>query len=148
MYVLFQLALWWLFHTTIFFWKVTFPFHARAFQISGRNKSIHLICAIVGVLLPLVPIIALMANNGLDVQNQNENSTSQRKVSLFLSGGLGFGSSRFPPILCTGTDPDTIFYSLVLAIDIILAFGCTLLIIIIWSIHRVSLQNLFPDGAV
>ena len=56
-----------------------------------------------------------------------------------MSGGLGFRYSRFPAILCTGTDRDVIFYSVVLPIDIMLASVCTMMITVLWSVHRVSL---------
>ena len=138
-YVLCQLALWWLFHTVSLFWKVIFPFHARSFDVSGKVKYIHIICVIVGILLPLLPIITSMAKFAMDIRKQNENSTSQIKNDLFLSGGLGFRSSRFPAILCSGRDADVIFYSVVLPIDIILASGCTMLISLLLSVHRVSL---------
>ena len=138
-YMLCQLALWWLFHTVSLFWKIMFPFHARSFNMSGKVKYIHITCVIVGILLPLLPIITLMAKFAVDIRKQNENSTSQIKNDLFLSGGLGFRSSRFPAILCTGNDHDVIFYTVVLPIDIILASGCTILISVLWSVHSVSL---------
>ena len=138
-YVLGQLALWWLFHIVSLFWKIKFPFHARSFEMSGKFKYIHIICVIVGIMLPLLPIISSMAKFAVDIRKQNNNSTSQIKNDLFLSGGLGFRSTRFPAILCSGTDADVIFYSVILPIDIILASGCTMLITVLWSVHRVSL---------
>ena len=66
-----------------------------------------------------------------DIENSANNVT-------FLSGGAGFRITRFPPILCPGSDSDAVFYSLVLELDLIVAIGCTLLIIILWSVLRVS----------
>ena len=107
--------------------------------MSGKVKYIHITCVIVGILIPLLPIITSMAKFAADIRKQNEKFTSQIKNDLFLSGGLGFATSRFPPILCTGRDQDVIFYTVVLPIGIILASGCTILINIFWSVHKVSL---------
>ena len=136
-YILCQMAVWWLFHTASLFWKVIFPFHSRSVEVSGRVKYIHITCVIAGILFPFVPIITSMSKLAVDVRERAENGTSSHQ--LFLSEGLGFFSSRFPAILCTGSDRDAVFYSLILPIDLILATGCTLLLIIFWSVHRVSL---------
>ena len=87
---------------------------------------------IAGVILPLVPIIASMADYAVDLKQSNVNNVT------FLSGGMGFGQTRFPSILCTATDRDITFYSVVLPIDLILLFGCTLLVVIFWVVHKVS----------
>lgn len=135
-YVLCQMAIWWLFHTSTLFWKVVFPFHSRSFEVSGRIKYIHITCIVMGIVLPFIPIITSMSKFAADVQRRSDNTTSS--THLFLEGGLGFGTIRVPAILCTGTDRDAVFYTQVLPIDLILAVGCTLLLIIIWSIHKVS----------
>ena len=80
-----------------------------------------------GVLLPLVPIIAAMADFAVDVRKQNKD---------FLSGGMGFGPTTFPSILCSSTDLDVDFYSSVLFMGIIGASGCTMLLIIVWYLHK------------
>ena len=132
--MLYQMTLWWLFHVTSLFWKVVFPFHAQSFS---NIKLIHITSIILGILLPVVPIITIMTKFAVNLQKQSENSPSQLKNSLFLSGGLGFGATGFPTILCNGMDPNAVFYSFSMIIDIIVAFGCTLLLIIFWSIHKV-----------
>lgn len=44
----------------------------------------------------------------------------------------------FPPVLCT--PDDTIwFYSMTLVLDIICIVGVTLLIVVLWKIHKVTL---------
>ena len=134
-YTLVQLATWLLFHTVALFWKIAFPFHARSFKASQKIKYIHIACAIAGFTLPLVPIIASVADSAVDYDPSTTNIS-------FLDSGLGFAQTRFPPILCTGSDGDVVFYSVVLPIDIALAFGCSLLIYIFWMIHKVMLE--FP----
>ena len=135
MYIHFQLALWWIFHITIIFWKIVFPFHARSFG-NVKMKYIHMTCIILGILLPLLPIIMSMANLAVDIQKQNENSTSELRNSLFVSGGLGFGPTGYPHNQCSASDPDAIFYSNTLIVDIFMACGCTMFLIIVWSVHR------------
>ena len=99
------------------FWKIRFPFHARSFETAHRIKYIHITMVIVGLVLPTLPVIvAFTAGN-----------PSTR----------GFGLTRFPPILCTSLQSDPTFYSLVLPINIVLAIGVPLLIVLFWIIHKV-----------
>ena len=139
MYCLNQTWIWWFFHISSFFWKVVFPFHSRSFEVSGRIKHIHISCAVIGIVLPFIPIITSMSKFAADVHGQANNESSPGE--LFLSGGLGFASPRFPAILCVGSNRNVVFYSLVLPIDLILAIGCTLLLIIFWSVHKVSTNS-------
>ena len=128
-YTLMQLATWWVMHTAALFWKIKFPFKSRSLEVSHKIKYIHGACIVAGIIIPFVPIIASVADSAVDYDSSTNRS--------FLSTGLGFGLTRFPPILCTGTDSATVFYSLVLPIDIALAIGCPLLIYIFWIIHKV-----------
>ena len=136
-----QMLIWWLLHTANLFLEVKFPYHARSFKISSRKKYIHITCVIFGILLPLVPIIIIMANTAVDLQRQNENSTSQHGNNVFLSEGLGFGHNELPTLLCASTNTDATFYSLLIIIDVILACGCTMLIIVFWSVHKIYIKK-------
>ena len=137
-YILGQLTMWWIFHTSTLFWKLVFPLHAQS--MLGKIKYIHITCVILGFLLPLVPIISSMAKFAMDPSNTFGNSSNPRSRSdSFISGGLGFGPTRFPTVVCSSSDPDVIFYSLIVPIDIVLACGCTMLIIIFWSLYKVSI---------
>ena len=136
-----QMLIWWLLHTVNLFCEVKFPYLARSFKTSGRKKYIYIICIIVGILLPLVPIIIVMADTAVDLQKQNENSTSQHRNSLFLSEGLGFGHITLPALICESTNTDATFYSILITIDVILACGCTMLIIIFWSVHKIYIKR-------
>ena len=69
-----------------------------------------------------------MADFAVDFRKQNKN---------FLSGGLGFGPTTYPSILCSSTDLDVNFYSYSLLEDIIVASGCTMLLIIVWYLHKI-----------
>ena len=112
-YGLFQLSVWW------FFWKIKFPFHARSFEASHRTKYVHITMVAVGLVLPALPVI----------------------VTFTTGDPSGFGLTRFPPILCTGLQRDSTFYSLVLPVNILVAIGIPLLIIIFWIIHKVMIVH-------
>ena len=138
LYIYCQSTVWWLFHIVFLFWKVVFPLHAR---FSGKVKYIHMTCILLGIVLPLIPITTSIADFAVDLQKQNENSTSQFRNNVFLSRGFGFEVDRFPPILCSSINHDAIFYSYVLTTDIMLGCGCTLLLIVAWSIHKYYKRN-------
>ena len=120
-YALFQLAVWWFCHVVSLFWKIRFPFHARSFETTHRIKYIHIAMVIVGLVLPTLPVIVAFTTGTPTTR--------------------GFGMTRFPPILCTGLQRDATFYSLVLPINIALAIGVPLLIIIFWIIHKVHVYD-------
>ena len=114
-YTILQEALWWFIHIIAIFWKVGFPFHARTLQTGHWNKYLHITGVLIALVLPIIPVI----------------------VSATIGG---FGMIRFPPILCTGKNADATFYSLIVPIIILLQSGITLLLIMIWIIHRVSIM--------
>ena len=126
-YSLLQLAMFWLCHVLALFWKIRFPFHSRSFQMAHRTKYVHMAAVVLCILVPFVPIVATMSQYG-----------HGRSSVEAATGGLGFGITRFPPLLCTGRHADTTFYSLILPILVILMIGMTILLIIFWIIHRVS----------
>ena len=114
-YGLFQLIVWWFCHEVSLFWTIRFPIHAKRFETSRRVKYFHITMVVVGLVLPTLPVI----------------------VTFTTGDPSGFGMTRFPPILCTGLQKDSTFYSLVLPINILMIIGIPLLIIIFWTIHKV-----------
>ena len=136
-----QVLIWWLFHTANLFLEVKFPYHARNFKISSRKKYIHLTCFIAGILLPVVPIVIIMADTAVDLQKQNEKSASHQRNNLFLLEGLGFGHLTIPALFCASTNSNATFYSLLIMTDVIVACGCTMLIIVFWSIHKIYIKR-------
>ena len=133
-YTILQTAIWWLFHTTALLWKIRYPFHARTFQMSHKIRYVSAVCIIVGLLVPLVPIIASMADYAADLRT---NTDLQRRNVTFLSGGLGYRQIRFPPILCSGGNNNVVYYTSILPINLIVIVGLTELIILFWTIYRV-----------
>ena len=124
-YALLQLAIFWLSHVLVLFWVLQFPFHWRSFD---KVKYVHLICVVMGILVPFIPIIATMS--------QFAHGKSAAEAA---KGGLGFGVTRFPSLLCSGRDEKTTFYALsVLPIILIIMVGMTILILVFRIIHKVS----------
>ena len=136
LYILLQVAFWWFFHIAAFFWKVKFPFHARSVAKSSKVKHIHIGCVIAGLMLPLVPIIAVMGDFALKLTN--DEFLKSNNVT-FTSGGLGFTTTTFPVAFCNPVNEKLPFYVLVVPIIILLAIGSVLLVLIIHQIHKVSI---------
>ncbi len=112
---------WWICHVSVLFWKIKFPFQARSFDMSKRVNYIHVACIFVSLLVPLIPILVTIGNN-LDED---------------LVGTVGFTLTRFPPLLCTSVDSNATFYALVLPIILIMDIGLTLLLLMVWIVHKV-----------
>ena len=127
-----SLALWWLMVTVTLFWKICFPLDLQIREAKKQTKYIHLGFSLVGLLVPLIPVIAVLAH--FRVQNPS--------LSDFVSGGLGFNSVRSPPLACNTASVNLIFYTTILPITFILAVGLTLVLLIFWLIHRVSMYNI------
>ena len=113
-YTLFQTAVWWFLHVAALFWGIRFPLQAKALATSNCQKYFHLVMVLLGLTLPIIPVIATLASGG-------------------------FGLTRFPVILCTGKKGAATFYSLVLPIGILMQIGVSLLILIFWTIYKVTI---------
>lgn len=135
-YVMLQLALWWLFHIIALLGMMKYPF---SFQTANKIRCIHVACIIAGLVIPLAPVITPMAHFAMHLKSD---SLLARKNVTFVSGGMGFITPAFPPVLCSGGDKDSVFYSLALPLNIILILGINCLILLCWSIHRVSAHAL------
>ena len=125
-YCIFQLAVLWFCHLVALFWKVRFPLQARSFQKANRMKYIHITCIAIGVLAPVIPVIAT-------ISQFSHGKSSDEAVK----GGLGFGVTRFPPLMCTGKHGNTIFYSFTVPSAIMLMIGIALIATLFWIIHKV-----------
>ena len=65
----------------------------------------------------------------------NINSTSN--IS-FWSGGAGFQPLSYPGFLCSGSDNTVFYYTVILPLNLMMIFGVTLDVLIIWLITKVS----------
>ena len=110
LYLIGQMTVWFASHFTILFLKLVFPFHVPS---TRKLKYICIAYVIMGIVLPLFPVITSVTASGVDYQNLPDNSTS---ILTFFSEGLGFRSPRFPPFLCLTTSMDGVFYSFLIPI--------------------------------
>lgn len=125
-YCMLQLNIWWVFHVCVLFWKVRFPFHSL--KNAHRMFKIHLTLVVLGIIIPLLPVIATIAHSqtpGFYTRND-------------FPEGLGFGLAQFPPILCYTLDKDIVFYSFILPVTFLMFVGITVLLITIWIVHKVK----------
>ena len=139
LYVVLQLVLWWLFHTTILFWKIVFPIHARSHERSKTTKCISIVIYTVSLLVPLIPIITIVAKFAMDVKSD---PILQSRNITFGSDGLGFYMFRYPPILCSGGNTNAVYYTILLPINIAVLIGITELIFMFYSVYKVPILNL------
>ena len=130
-YCIVNLALWWFFYISIFFHKVAFPFHANRMTKMGQNKYVLAAVIIIG----------------------NHNNIYNNKCFIkFLFEALAvplpaviislsveeyhYKQYRFPPFLCVSKDRMW-FYSNIAIIDVLVATGICLMIVVFWIIHTV-----------
>ena len=130
-YCLLQILYWWLFHVGVFVWSIYFPFQYRSFKLGNKMKYLHLISITVAIILPSASIAATMGRYSVEIKSSSSNAS-------FWSSGAGYVPGGYPPI-CTGRDSSVFFYSYLLILDISLTVGCTLLILSIWPLIKVSL---------
>ena len=114
-YIFFQLDVWLLGHVIILFWGITFPFHYRSFDLSGRLKYIHIATIVVALLLPSIPV------------------------------GIAFGTGGYtydgiPPISCLPRNAAVGFYATFLPSTVLVSIGATFLTLILWKLVKVRLD--------
>jgi len=90
----------------------------------------------IGVMIPLVPILVAMASFATKLKLEPELYSTNNVT--FISGGLGFGSYLFPPILCGAIES---YYSTILPINIIVFIGLTELLLLFWTVYKVRSNN-------
>eukprot|EP00731_Ephydatia_muelleri_P026479 Em0018g579a len=112
-YALLQQAIWWICHVAALFWKIKFPFHAKAFN---NVKFVHLMVVVATLLLPVAPVI-----------------------SAFLTGG--FTMSSFPPVSCVTKNGNAVYFTLILPISLIVAIVALAGFSIATSTGEVYVQN-------
>ena len=112
-YTFWQLVFWWFSHIAAMFWGLRFPFHAHKFEGTGRTKYIHITVIVLGLLLPIAPVAVAV-------------------------GTGGFIMTRFPSLVCRPESRETAFYALTLPTSFMAVVGLTLLILVFWTIYKVS----------
>lgn len=112
-YIYWQVMLWWFIHIAIILWGVKCSFQAHKFEVTGKNKYIHITAVIIGLVLPWLPTALV----------------------------LGLGSHTFenvPPLICVPGTVLTGFYFNILPIILIEATGTSLLTAVLFTISKVS----------
>ena len=109
-YAVMQITMWWFFHVITLFWKIQFPFHARSFENTHGFKYLHITAFFLGVVIPAIPVVIMLATGG-------------------------FVARRFPPVVCSARKLDVTFYSVILPIIMMVEIGISLLIIMGWKIY-------------
>ncbi len=110
------------------FLTIVFPYRTRELRISKKLTYIHVACLLVGLFLPVLPVVADMSHHAV-----------KAKSEAMLQGRLGFGLGYFPPYRCLGIDGDVAFYSVILPNIILVKIGVTMLILTIWYVHKVRM---------
>ncbi|XP_019854872.1 PREDICTED: uncharacterized protein LOC109583828 isoform X2 [Amphimedon queenslandica] len=111
-----NMVLWWFFYGVIIFHKILFPFQAKNFENMGYNKYIFITVVTLCLVIPLPAVI----------------------ISLTVER-FGYNIYRFPTTLCISSG-DMWFYSTTLPMDVLVAAGVIMLIIIFWTIRRSSFK--------
>ena len=111
-----QLVLFAFFHSASLFWGIRFPFHYRKYKQNGYLKYVNFSTVAIAVLAPLIPGLSQLSK--------------------------GFVQTRFPTLICVGRSGSVYYYTLVLPTSILLGVTVSLLIIIYWTILKVTAINL------
>lgn len=111
MYFGLQVALWWLFHTTVIFWGIMRPIQYRQMCDSGKMKYIHLTMVFTGLILPLV-------------------------ATLICHWTGGFGINLLLHYSCHSKNISAIRYSVYIPLNVIVIIGTGLLLIIFSTIAQ------------
>ena len=114
-YGVFQLNVWAMFHAIGLCWAIVFPFHYRNFKADGKIKYIHIVTVIFGLLFPFLPAL------------------------LYLN--KGYAALFTPTRVCTGRSLRVTYFSFLLPSSIILATTTFALIVVFWTILKVSVHN-------
>ena len=111
-YTVLQKVVWWFVHVAVTFWGILFPFHYQTYKTSGKIRHVHRIAIAVGLLLPLIPVIA-----------------------AFGTGGYAINTP--PTLTCVPSDRDAIFYGIILLPAVMGLAGLTFQILIFWKLFKV-----------
>ena len=123
-YVSHQVALWWIFHLSMIFFAIFWPFKYHQCRQSRYFKYIHIAMVLAGLILPLISVIICLKVDGY--------------VLYF-----------FIHPICVPRNPHAGFYSHVLPLILTVAVGVYLLSLIFWKffseVYNVYLPTLTPS---
>ena len=116
-YTAMQLLFWWLCHAAAVLWAVKWPFHSKRFNTSRKIKYLHITLILVGLVLPMLPVLV-----------------------VGLRGGFTITSS--PPILCSGVDVHSNFWAVIFPMSIMLGIGTSMLICTLHAVFKVKKSDI------
>ena len=117
-YIALQAIFLWLFHILAIFCGVKFPMRAKAFEKNGYFRHCHFIMLAIAVVVPFIPVAAVLGTGGSAVTN-------------------------FPPFQCYARSSDVFYYTYILPGCILMGTGITLLILMLHVIiHHVSVLQI------
>ena len=116
---------------SVFLYKISYPFHARRFELLGRQKYMLLVMILIGELTELECnfIYLLLLSVGLLFP------LPAVMISLSIEEH-NYQVIRMPPTFCLPS-VDMWFYSAILVIDVLLCLGVCFLVIVFWVIRKV-----------
>ena len=105
-YLLLQVALFGALFMIAVFWTINCPFAKRSFDNLGRTKYLHITAVLVGLLVPVIPVILAFTTGGFIITNS-------------------------PPFACLVRNQDVFFYSFLFPISITCAIELILDLLLI-----------------
>ena len=112
-YIALQQALLWTFHTAAVLWTIKFPFAAKAFEVKGYTKYVHVTMLALAISLPFICVIVVFGTGGCRL-------------------------TRFPNIICLAKVPDVTFYAFVLPLSVLTAVGMSMIATIFWILYHIT----------
>ena len=117
----------------VLYCSVKFPFRAQHWFANKRRASYtHLIFVVTGFILPLLPVLIIVAEAIVDYQENNATSAN------LVSSGLGFDRGLSPTLCFPVTNIRPVLYSYTLLLTMILGAGASLMILIFFHLCKVG----------
>ncbi|XP_019850179.1 PREDICTED: uncharacterized protein LOC109580975 [Amphimedon queenslandica] len=116
-YFYLNMTLWWCFNVISVFYKIMFPVFAK--EHKEKDKFIHIVLLILGILIPIPGVILALTVN------------KYKSYTIF----------TFPSYVCVPRNPDLQYYALLLPLNVLLGIGLFCLVLIFWRLqkHRTAL---------
>ncbi len=123
-----QISLWWIFHLSVVFWGVWFPFHYDRQKKNGNFKKVGIGLSIAGLLAPILTIVITVAHDAV----------VRRQVDGVYSEGLGYSDYQHLPIFCAPIHVS--LYTIYLPLILSLAGGGPVIFLVFLRFYQVSMQ--------
>ena len=123
----------------VLYCSVKFPFRAQHWFANKRRASYtHLIFVLTGFIVPLLPVLIIVAEAIVDYQENNATSAN------LVSSGLGFDRGYSPTVCLPTTNFRLVLYSFSLLLIMIIGAGASLMILTFFHLCKVG--SVSPHG--